>query len=187
MKSFTAALALLLGLLPATRAVEIEGVTVPPTLTISSQSLALNGAGLRTFTLLMVPIKIYVAAFYSPEKLDSSEAAINSEGPLGFTFTFLRSVSQSDVAKAWRSQFEASNTHTYPSLQKDLNTFVGMFGPLSSGGVQMVQFTDSGTQIFDQGTLKGTITGRDFQLSFLSLWFGKNAVSPDLKNALLGQ
>lgn len=185
MKPLAAALALIC-IAHTTRAIEIEGVTVPPSLFVDSQSLPLNGAGLRTFSLLMVPIKIYVAAFYSPQKLDSSEAAINSPGPLGFTFTFLRGVSQSDVAKAWRSQFEASNTHAYPSLQKDLDTFVAMFGPLSSGGVQMVQFTGTDTRVFDQGTLKGTIPGRDFQLAFLSLWFGKNAVSSDLKNALLG-
>ena len=186
MKPLAAAFALLISLLPATRAIDIEGVTVPPTLSVSSQPLALNGAGLRTFTLLVVPIKIYVAAFYSPSPLRSEAAVLASPGPLAFTFTFLRGVGQPDVAKAWRSQFQASNTHSYPNLQKDLATFISMFGPLSAGGVQMVQLAGTDTQIFDQGTFKGTIPGRDFQLAFLSLWFGKNAVAPDLKTALLG-
>lgn len=178
---------LLLTALPSARAVTIEGVAVPPDLAVSGQKLPLNGAGLRTFTLLMVPIKIYVAAFYSPAPLRSEAEVLAAPGPLAFTFTFLRAVGQPDVAKAWRSQFQASNSHDYPGIQKDLDTFVSMFGPLSSGGVQMVQLTGTDTQIFDQGTFKGSIPGRDFQRAFLSLWFGPNAVSPDLKNALLGR
>ncbi len=185
MKPFLATL-LLLAALPAARAVTIEGVAVPPDLTVSGQQLPLNGTGLRTFTLLMVPIKIYVAAFYSPTPLRSETAVLSAPGPLAFTFTFLRAVGQQDVAKAWRSQFQTSNSHDYRGLQKDLDTFVSMFGPLGSGGVQMVQLTGTDTQIFDQGTFKGSIPGRDFQRAFLSLWFGQNAVSPDLKNALLG-
>lgn len=187
MKSLLASCLLLLATLPVARSLEIEGVSVPPSLPVAGQALPLNGAGLRTFSLVLVPIKIYVAAFYSPSPLRSEAAVQSTPGPLGFTFTFLRNVGQSDVAKAWQSQFQASNTHTYPGLQKDVATFVSMFGPLSSGGVQMVQLNGTDTLVFDQGKLKGTIPGRDFQLTFLSLWFGQNAVSPDLKSALLGQ
>jgi len=63
---------------------------------------------------------------------------------------------------------------------------VGMFGSLQQGGVQMVQFVGTDTLVYDQGTLKGTLVGRDFQKAFLSLWFGSDPVSPDLKAALLG-
>jgi hypothetical protein len=62
-----------------------------------------------------------------------------------------------------------------------------MFGALQQGGVQMVQFIGTDTLVYDQGLLKGTIAGRDFQKAFLSLWFGSNPVSPDLKSALLGK
>jgi hypothetical protein len=50
----------------------------------------------------------------------------------------------------------------------------------------MVQFVGSQTQVYDNGQLKGTILGRDFQKAFLSLWFGSNPVQQDLKAALLG-
>jgi hypothetical protein len=64
---------------------------------------------------------------------------------------------------------------------------VGMFGPLQQGGVQVVRFVGTDTVIFDQGVQKGTIAGRDFQRAFLSMWFGGNPVSADLKAALLGK
>lgn len=177
----------LLGMAHPGVAVEIQGVTVPPQVQVAGSSLQLNGTGLRTFTLLMVPIKIYVAAFYTPAALRTSEAVLSSAGPMQFDFTFLRSVGQSDVTKAWTSQFAQSVGYTYPGYEKDRDAFIAMFGPLSSGGVEQVRLIGTNTVVFDQGTKKGTIPGRDFQKSFLSLWFGSNPVAPDLKEALLGR
>ncbi|MFM8364699.1 MAG: chalcone isomerase family protein [Verrucomicrobiota bacterium] len=185
MKKFLPLVAAML-VMPFAGAVEIQGVKVPPSVEVNGQSLPLNGAGLRTFSLLMIPIKIYVAAFYAPGPLKSEAAVLASPGPLEFTFTFLRAVDASDVAKAWSSQFAASASYTYPGYEKDRDAFVGMFGALQQGGVQMVRFVGTDTQIFDQGSQKGTIAGRDFQKAFLSMWFGSNPVSADLKSALLG-
>jgi hypothetical protein len=185
MKKLIPILALLMSI-PFASAVEIQGVKVPPSVQVNGQTLPLNGAGLRTFSLLMVPIKIYVAAFYAPTPLKSEADVLASPGPLEFSFTFLRAVGASDVAKAWSSQFAASASYTYAGYEKDRDAFVGMFGPLQQGGVQTVQLIGTDTLVFDQGTQKGTIAGRDFQRAFLSMWFGSNAVSADLKSALLG-
>lgn len=168
------------------RAVEIQGVVVPPKVEVAGDALQLNGAGLRTFSLVMVPIRIYVAAFYTPEPLRTASAVTASSGPLQFDFTFLRDVSQSDVSRAWSSQFTQSVSYTYPGYDKDRDAFIGMFGPLKNGGVERVQFIGTNTLVYDSGTLKGTIAGREFQKSFLSLWFGSKPVAPDLKAALLG-
>ena len=184
MKKLPALLAILTAM-PFARALEIQGVTVAPSVQVAGQNLALNGAGLRTFTLLLVPIKIYVAAFYTPGPLRSDSEVLASPGPMQFNFTFLRAVGASDVSEAWTSQFANSVSYTYPGYEKDRDSFIGMFGALKSGGVQMVQFVGTDTLVYDQGTLKGTIAGRDFQKAFLSLWFGSNPVAPDLKAALL--
>ena len=168
------------------RAVQIQGVAVSPKVDVGRDTLQLNGAGLRTFSLVMVPIKIYVAAFYAPEPLRSASAVTASPGPFQFDFTFLRDVGQSDVTRAWSSQFAQSVSYTYPGYDRDRDAFIGMFGPLKNGGVERVQFVGTNTLVYDSGTLKGTIAGRDFQKSFLSLWFGSKPVAPDLKAALLG-
>lgn len=172
---------------PSLRAVEIQGVVVPPQAMVAGKQLELNGAGLRVFTLLMVPIKIYVAAFYSPEPLRTSEAVMSSSGPMRFDFTFLRAVGQADVTKAWSSQFAQSISYSYPGYERDRDAFISMFGALGNGGVEQVQFVGTNTVVMDQGVTKGTITGRDFQKSFLSLWFGSKPVSADLQSALLGK
>jgi hypothetical protein len=178
-------LALLLTALPA-RALEIQGVKPPDQVQVAGSTLRLNGAGLRTFTLLVVPINVYVAAFYTPVALHSARAVADSPGPLQFDFTFLRAVGQSDVTKAWTSQFAESVSYTYPGYEKDRDAFIALFGPLQYRGVEKVQLVGANTLVTDSGTLKGTISGRNFQRAFLSLWFGSNPVSPDLRNALLG-
>ena len=176
----------LLGVLPA-RALEIHGVSVPPTAQVAGTNLQLNGAGLRTFSLLMLPIKIYVASLYTTSAIRTASAMMGSAGPMQFNFTFLRAVGQSDVVKAWSSQFAQSVSYTYPGYVRDRDAFIAMLGPLKNLGVEQVQFIGTNTVVIDQGTQKGIIPGRDFQKSFLSLWFGSKPVAPDLKSALLGK
>jgi len=175
----------LLGLLPV-HALEIQGVTVPSTAQVAGTTLRLNGAGLRTFSLLMVPIKIYVASLYTPMAIRTASSMMDAAGPMQFDFTFLRAVSQSDVAKAWTSQFAQSVSYTYPGYASDRDAFIAMFGPLQNLGVEQVQFVGTNTVVMDQGVQKGTIPGRNFQKAFLSLWFGSNPVASDLKASLLG-
>ena len=179
-------ISLLLSALPL-KALEIQGVSVPPTVQVNGQKLQLNGAGLRTFTLLLIPIKIYVASVYTPAAIRTETSMMSSQGPMQFDFTFLRAVGQSDVVKAWTSQFAQSVSYTYPGYARDRDAFIAMLGPLKNMGVEQVQFIGTNTVVFDQGSLKGTIPGRDFQKSFLSLWFGSNTVAADLKASLLGK
>lgn len=179
-------LALLLAVSP-TRATEIEGVKVPEQISVAGKALSLQGAALRQVNFLALPVKVYVGAFYSPRAVTSLGDALEGPRPLQFDFTFLRSVGQKDVTKAWNSQFAASNTFTYPGFEEDLAKFVACFGPLENGDVESVRLLEQETQMYDKGHLKGTVAGRNFQKAFLSLWFGTKPVTPELKNAFLGK
>jgi hypothetical protein len=174
-------------LAPAANALMIEGVNVPAQQTVGGETLPLNGAGVRTITLAFIPIKAYVGAFYAPAPLKTEQAVLASPGPLAFTFTFLQGVGQGQVTDAWNAQFKASATSTYPGLPADQAKFVSMFGALKKGGVEMVQIVGNETRVYDGGSLKGVIPGRDFQQAFLSMWFGSQPVMPSLKKALLGE
>ena len=164
----------------------IEGVDVPGQCSVGGHSLHLNGAGLRTFSMFAVPIKVYVASFYSVSPLKTEQDVRHAPGPMQFDFSFLRSVGQMDVRKAWTAQFAQSVSYTYPGYPKDRDSFVSMFGGVRQGGVERVQLIGTNTLIFDSGSLRGTIPGRNFQKAFLSLWFGSKPVSKRLKSQLLG-
>ena len=166
---------------------EIEGVKVPGKVQVDGKTLTLQGAGVRSVSFLGLPVKVYVGAFYSPQAVTSLDNAVAAPKPMQFDFTFLRSVGQNDVTKAWNSQFAASNTYTYPGFEQDLAKFVAAFGPLNNGDVESVRLLDGETQVFDKGQLRATIPGQNFQKAFLSLWLGTKPVTPELKKAFMGQ
>lgn len=186
MKCFLSIAGLLIVVSFASGATNIEGVAVAPDTTVQGKKLLLNGAGLRTFKLGPVPLKIYVAAFYAPKPLRNQTEVVKAPGPLQFHFTFLRSVNQDQVTQAWNAQFRESATFTYDGFAADQKKFVGFFGPLQKNGVEVVNFIGGNTQVYDGETLKGTIAGKNFQKAFASMWFGSKPVSPQLKSQLLG-
>ncbi len=169
-----------------TQALTIEGVNVPATATVSGKTLQLNGAGVRTVKLAFIPIKAYVASFYSPAPLRSAQDVYSSSGPLQFNFTFLRGASQSQVTDAWNAQFKASVTQPYSGLADDQAKFVAMFGPLGQGDVETVEIDGNATRVLENGKVKGSVEGKEFQRAFLSMWFGSDPVLPSLKSDLLG-
>jgi hypothetical protein len=167
-------------------ALEIQGIPIARQAVVAGEKLQLNGAGVRTVVLLLVPIKAYVAAFYAPVPFRSEREVSNSSSPMQFDFTFLGPVAQSLVTKAWQSQFAQSISYTYPGFEKDRDAFIALFGPVKCGGMERVQFIGNNTVVYDAALKKGTIAGKQFQRAFLSLWFGSNPVQNDLKIALLG-
>ncbi len=189
MKKLSILSAILLSFLLTTpsKALTIEGVDVAPQAEVAGKTLPLNGAGLRTVTLAFIPIKAYVASFYAPKPLRSYDAVLASPGPLQFNFTFLQGVSQKQVTDAWTAQFKKSASFTYPDLANDQSKFISFFGPLKKGGIETVEIEGNETRAYDNGTLKGTIQGKNFQKAFLSLWFGSSPVQDSLKSDLLGK
>lgn len=166
-------------------AIEVQGVNVPATETVSGRELKLNGAGVRSATVLRV--KVYVASFYAPEPLGSEKEVMASKGPLKFNFTFLRGFPKEKVTQAWEWQFEQSGDHPYPDFQKDKARFISAFGALKKFGVETVEIEGDTVRVIDQGELRETIVSKDFKKIFLSLWFGQKPVQASLKDALLGK
>ncbi|CAB9500294.1 Inherit from proNOG: lipoprotein transmembrane [Seminavis robusta] len=168
--------------------VSLEGVHLPAHHELEDgRLLHRNGHGLRSFTFYGLSMKMYVASVYSEMPIRNAHDALACTScPLVFSFTFLRSVSQARVKFAWQKQLDWSVSHTYEGYDKDRAAFINMFGAMEDQGTVTVKFVDNETLVFDQGVLKGTIPGEDFQRAFLSMWFGEKAVDDDLKMALLG-
>jgi len=166
---------------------ELEGVAVPASKVVDGKRLVLNGAGVRTLNLAFIAEKVYVASFYSAKRLRTADEVMGYEGPMQLNFTFLRDVSGRQVAEAWRRQIAASVTEVYDSFARDRETFISFFPALSRGDTQTVELLGGKTRARLNGRELGVVVGRDFQRSFLSMWFGRRAVQRELKQALLGQ
>jgi hypothetical protein len=170
-----------------------EGIQLPDIRHVNGVQLKKNGHGIRSISFFGMDIKVYVAEFYSESPLLSAEAVMechnrdDKNSPMQMDFTFLRSFGQSRVVSAWTQQLDYSVSHTYEGYKEDRDVFVELFssGPIENGGTQTVQMVGDTTLVFDQGVYKGSIQGKDFQKSFLSMWFGERAVAEDLKANLL--
>lgn len=164
----------------------LQGVLLPDSHVVNGTVLSINGSGVRSIHLFGIPFHIYVAGFYTFEPIRSPDQVLTSNGPMQLDFTFLRSVRQNKVKEAWERQLDASVSYHYEGYARDRESFLQMFGPIEQGGMERVQLIGDDTIVYDQGTHKGMIHGRDFQRAFLSMWFGERAVAADLKVGLLG-
>lgn len=154
--------------------------------------LRFNGAGVRSINFFGWDFKVYVAGFYHSGRdlLQSTEDVYQAvqKHAMQFDFTFLRTVSQSKVTEAWERQLDHSVDYRYERYERDRDIFVSSFGPISDAGTVSVVLHPCGrTILVDQGTRTNVIHSRDFQRSFLSMWFGENAVHQDLKDGLLSR
>jgi Chalcone isomerase-like len=164
----------------------LEGVHLPSTKEVEGITLFRNGEGVRHFHFLGMSLRIYVAGFWTANRLESLEDVLGCDQPKQMDFTFLRNVGQSRVTAAWQHQLEESVSYRYDGFENDQKDFVNAFGPIENGNTQSVLLIGNETQVIDQGILKVKIIGKNFQRAFLSMWFGERAVTQDLKLGLLG-
>lgn len=172
--------------------ITVEGVELPDHRVIDGMQLKRNGHGLRSLTYFGIGIRIYVASMYSSKPILTAQQAMHHDdpdnGPIQLDFTFLRYVRQSQVVSAWTQQLDHSISYKdYEGYDADRQRFIDLAssGPIENQGRQSVQLVGEETRIIDQGKLKGVIPGKNFQRSFLSMWFGNMAVAEDLKLDLL--
>lgn len=190
MKNLPALIGCSLGILAMTlpvRGREIEGVNLAPDITVDGKLLSLNGAGVRSINLAFIPVKVYVAAFYSPTRLSSASEVMNATGPLEMDFTFLRAANQGQVDDGWNQQFAFSVTDPYEGFESDRKAFVALFEPIGKLETQRVVLLGHETRVYQGGDLRGSVKGREFQRAFLSLFFGPKPAAEALKNELLAQ
>jgi hypothetical protein len=164
-------------------ATEIADIKILPTISCDGKEIPLSGAGLRTATILK--IKIYVLALYTPTPIRKDNGPELEQRPICFDLTYLRDFDNGDVDKAWKYQFEESAEHKYGNFKNDLNELQKIFGEIKGKRNQFIEFTGETSKFYENGKLKGEIKGKDFQKTFLSIWFGKNPPTEALKENLL--
>jgi hypothetical protein len=189
-KSLSAGTAVFLGLFLAVSAAgyarEMKGVTFPDTETIGNATVNLAGIGLRK----KLVINVYLGALYLEKSATGAPEVISSDQPKRVVLHFLYNhVGPDDLTKAWNEGFRNNVPDRIPALKDRIATFIGFFTePVKSGEKIVVTYLPgTGTEVSIKGKVKGTIPGRDFMEALVSVWFGKNPPSGDLKKGMLGE
>lgn len=167
-------------------ALEVADVKLNPSIQLAEEKLTLNGAGIRTKFFF----KIYVGALYLPNKTNDARAIISSSTNKSIIMHFLYSeVSKEKLVDAWNEGFKANLTKSeLTALTEKINSFNKLFVTVKKNDRIEINFRQNdGTEIRLNGKTLGKIAGLEFHQALLKIWLGKNPVTTDLKNALLGK
>jgi hypothetical protein len=107
---------------PAHAAVELEGVTLPETITAYGKKLILNGAGVRKRGYF----KADVTALYLPEKRTTPDAIYKLDGIRRIQLNILRDFTSSTISRIFLSDFKQSATE---------DEFKKLIGPIGQIGM----------------------------------------------------
>ncbi|HBF50105.1 MAG TPA: lipoprotein transmembrane [Massilia sp.] len=183
-----AALALALAL-PATAAIDVNGVKFDDTNKVAGKDLKLNGAGLRT----KLVIKVYAAGLYLPEKSKNVADILKMEGPRRVTLVMARDVSSADLGKAFMEGInENLDKAEKAKIFSQINKFGEMFASvdeIKKGDVlHMDWIPGTGTVCELNGKRIGdTAIDIAFYNAVLRIWLGDKPADRSLKPALLGE
>jgi Chalcone isomerase-like len=163
-------------------AATLAGVTLPDTVTVGSQTLVLNGMGLRT----KLFIKVYVGGLYLEKKSGEATAIIQSDTAKRVVLHFIYGeVTRDQMVESFTDGFKA-NAPGAPRAQVD--QFLGALETMKKGEQLTVTYVPgTGTTLAIRGQDKLTIPGLPFAQAVFSVWLGPKPPTSDLKNGMLAR
>jgi hypothetical protein len=166
------------------RAADLNGVAMPETRTADGTQMQLNGIGLRTFSVLRIPI--YVAGLYLERRSDDPEAIMHSTETKLLDIRFLRDVDADAARKAWLDGFEGNCKKPCSLDPHDVQRFLAAVPAVHSGDETTLLFTPSGVGVRLNGQSMGAIADPHFAEIMLATFIGVEPPTPRLKRQLLG-
>ncbi|MDE2319003.1 MAG: chalcone isomerase family protein [Rhodospirillales bacterium] len=169
---------------PHAQAAQLAGVTMPDAQTLGTQTLTLNGIGLRTYSFMHV--HIYVAGLYLPHPMDNAQSILQSSEPKILSLHFVRSVGISQERSSWKKGLIANCAAPCALSAAELQKFLATLKPISAGEEIKFIFEDQGLNAYENGVLVGHVDNQQLAELVLAVFIGPHVDAPKLKTALLG-
>jgi len=168
---------------------EVAGVKVSQSLKLGSNSLTLNGAGVR----YRGPFKVYAAALYTSRKVGSVEEFQSDNGAKRLEITMLREVESAEMGRLFINGVQKNMAPG--ELSKVMLELPRMGEIFASNkrllpGEQLVidWLPGQGMQITVRGKAQGEVfKSPEFFGALMNIWLGKSPADWQLKDALLGK
>lgn len=167
--------------------VTVSGVKLDDTVQVGTQSLKLNGAGVR----YKVIFKVYVAALYLPEEKSTTAEVLALPGAKRVTLVMLRELSNDDLGHRFMDGLRNNlDIEERSKLIKPMITFGKMFSQvpvLKKGDILTFDWVP-GTGIvcqFNGQKVGETINDPVFYNAVLRIWLGKEPADESLKQKML--
>ena len=168
--------------------VEMEGQKFEPTVQVGSQTLNLNGVGLRRRAIF----KVYVAGLYVPQKSTNAATLINDKGARRVSLRMLRDVDAGSFIDSFNDGLKNNLTDAQLTALKpqmdSLTATLKSIGEAKKGDAINFDYTlEGGTRISVNGQPRGDpIPGAEFFSAVLRIWLGEKPADESLKKGMLG-
>jgi hypothetical protein len=167
-------------------AASLAGASFPDTYPVEGQSLALNGLGLRTVTLLRV--RVYVAGLYVARRSGDAGQIVGAPTPKVLLLQFLHSGSKREVEQ----HFREGETNTCgrgecdPDDRADYERMIAAAPAVSVGDTFTFVMTQRGVQFYGNKQLLASSAKPDLGRMILLGFIGPRPPSEELRSGLLG-
>ncbi len=165
-------------------AVKVGETELPDTWMISDQTLVLNGAGIREYSFLRIPV--YAAALYLPAREQNESVILKAATPRVVHMKMLRNATREDSAKAWDVYLNANCKSPCAMNNEARQKFLKLIPDTKAGETQTFVFHEGRLEIFRNSKSLGTIADAAFNIVVLASWIGEVPTTEDLKKRLLG-
>lgn len=166
---------------------EIAGIDIPEKITqIDGTELQLNGAGIRSKFFF----KIYIAELFLENTNSDVNQLLKNDGGRRMVLHFIYDeVEKADLVEAWNEGFQDNGTEKQLNeLSGQVEAFNAMFDTVREGDQVVLDYIpETGTTVTIRGEQKGMIKGKAFNDLLLAIWLGKEPVTEDLRDELLGK
>lgn len=150
---------------------ELAGVTLPDSVQVDSQELALNGMALRK----KLFFKVYVAGLYLPRKMSDAPAVLAGDTARHLKMEFVRDVGKDSICEAWYEGLEANTEDPSAELRQKFDRLCDWMIDVEEGGsFAFTYLPDEGTTVEVNGKTQGTLQGKDFADALFASWIGPN-------------
>jgi Chalcone isomerase-like len=183
MKKITLILLAILLLSGIAWALKIGGKVLPDKMMAGDNELLINGAGLRKKLI----IKVYAGALYLQEKCTNPAKIVADDEPMAVKMHFIyKKVDPQKLIDAWNTGFAKSDVS---NLQAEIAQFNAMFknDAKKDDIYDIVYVPETGTSLYINGVLIGTVVGYEFKKALFQIWFSDETELPGLRDSMLGK
>jgi len=169
---------------PPAAGMTIAGIDIPETLSVGDHTLVLNGAGLRK----KLFVDAYVACLYLADHDRDPQRILDADEPQAVIMHVASElVTRKRLTDSLPRDLRRSTGNQLESIRSQTDQLLAMFDDeVAAGDVfRMVYLPGTGTQVWHNERLKGTIEGLEFKRALFGIWLSEQPTQPSLKLALL--
>ena len=169
----------------ATAQTKVAGVTVPNTIKAGSNTLVINGAGLRE----KYWFDLYVGALYVQTKSSNGPELAKADKPMAVRMHIVSSkITRDKMVEAINEGFEKSTGGNTAPIQAKIKQLLDAFTGIEVDDVfDLIYEPGKGVSLYKNSKLATTVGGLDFKQALFGIWLGPDAVDDNLRQGMLGK